>query len=118
MSCRLFSRRQHGGLFLGTPRHSEVMRMKSFPIEARRWGRGRIDEALPRDHLDAINRAGRYTQLASGAERRDDGMHLLASTDNRVDRAGRQAFGASNTDDLVDLSDQRRPLDPVQRVEG
>jgi len=117
MSCRLFFRRQNGGLFLGSPRHPEMMRVKPFPIEGRggRWGS--IRQFFPRNHLDAINRARRYTQLASGAECGDDRVHLLASTDNRINRAGRQALGAANTGNLIDLRDQSGPLNTVGRIE-
>src|SRR5471030_106797 len=44
-----------------------------------------------RDHGDAIDRAGRYAQVAAGAELGDDRMHLLRRPDDCIDRTCLQA---------------------------
>jgi len=71
----------------------------------------------PRDHRDAINRAGRHTQLAAGAECRDDRVHLLARAHDCIDRTWRQALRAANTALLVDHCEQCGTLDPIVGIE-
>jgi len=45
----------------------------------------------------AIDRAGRYTQLTTGAFATDDRVRKLGRTEDGVDRAGRNANGATYT---------------------
>ena len=93
------------------------MCVEPFPIQGGRGRRRSIRQAFARDHLDAINRARRYAQLAPGAECGNNRMHLLASTDDRIDRTRWQALGAANAGDFVDLRDQGGSLNSVGRIE-
>ena len=64
------------------------------------------------------SRPGRgEAQLAAGAFRSDDGMHLLGGADDGVDRAGLDAEGAADTGLLVDEGDRLRLFDTVFFVE-
>ena len=58
-------------------------------------------------HLNAIHGAGRHTQVAPGALINDDGVHQLGGADNRVHRAGLDAFGAADALGLADIRDLR-----------
>ena len=44
-------------------------------------------------------------------------MCICLRSDDRIDRARRQALGATDAGLLVDLRDERRPLDAVLRIE-
>src|SRR6516225_738687 len=80
-----------------------------------RWG---VRQCGPRYHGDAVDRAGRDTELTTGAQRQHHRVHLPVCADDGVDRAGRQALGAADAGLLVDLRDERRALGAVRRVEG
>ncbi|MNL04014.1 hypothetical protein D3C87_1245720 [compost metagenome] len=60
-----------------------------------------------RPHLDAIHRAGRYTEVATGAFVDDDRVHQFGCTDDGVHRARLDAFGATDALGLADVSDLR-----------
>jgi len=69
------------------------------------------------DHVNAIHRAGRQTQIAAGAFIFDDSVHLLGSADNCIDRAGLDTQGAANTGSLIDHRHRARRLDAIVRVQ-
>src|SRR5690606_20554148 len=60
---------------------------------------------------------GRHAQLAAGAERRQHRVHALAGADDRVDRAGLYALGATDAIGRHDPGDRPRLLGPARRVE-
>src|SRR5205085_7702791 len=52
--------------------------------------------AARRNHVDAIDRAGRHAQLAADAPVLDHGVHLALCADDRIDRAGLDAARAAD----------------------
>src|ERR1700752_459688 len=75
--------------------------------------RRRLGEARARHHRDAVDRTGCDAELAPGAEREHDGVHLFARAHDRIDGAGRQATGAADAGFLVALCHELRPLHAV-----
>ena len=55
-----------------------------------------VDRCSRGVHHDAVHRACGHAQLASGAQRLDHGMHVLAGADDGVDRTRLDAFGATD----------------------
>lgn len=47
-------------------------------------------------HVDAVDGAGRQAQVTAGAFVGDDGVHQLCGADDGIDRAGLNAFGATD----------------------
>ena len=70
-----------------------------------------------RDQVDAVHRAWLQTQIATGALVGNHGMHDLSGTQNSVDWAGLNAFGASDTLRLSDPGDDGLFLHTVLGVE-
>ena len=76
--------------------------------------------AAPRRDLgqrDAVHRADRDAEFATGAVRVDDVMHQLVAADDRVDRTGLDAERAADAPVLVDDREPARTLEPVLGVE-
>ena len=63
-----------------------------------------------RAHLDTVDRAGRNTQVATGALVDNHGVHQLGGTHNGVHRAGLDAFGTADAFALADIGDLRRRI--------
>ncbi|CAM2192185.1 conserved protein of unknown function [Paraburkholderia kururiensis] len=68
-------------------------------------------------HRDAIDRAGRHTQIAARAQRRDDRMHLFRCPDDCIDRACLHAQRAADTQVFVDHGERTRPFGAVDGIE-
>ena len=68
----------------------------------------RAPDAPGRDERDAIDRAWGHAQLASRAERRQNGVHSLRRADDRIGRAGVDAQRAADTGGFVDAGDLQR----------
>src|SRR5690606_37732888 len=94
------------------PAASLVARPGGPGIVIRPGGQGgrRLDQ-------DAVGGTGRHAQLAAGAERRQHRVHALAGADDRVDRAGLYALGATDAIGRHDPGDRPRLLGPARRVE-
>jgi len=76
-----------------------------------------LPERRPQD--DAVDRTCGDAQLAAGAQRFDDDVHVFAAPDDRVDRAGLDALGAADAlgfDDQRDLRPLVRATIPVVRL--
>ena len=65
-----------------------------------------------RHHLDAVDRAGRQTQVTPGAGLHDHGVQPFGGPGNRVHWAGFDAFRASDAQLGDDVCDATWPLDP------
>ena len=60
------------------------------------------------EHVDAVHRAGRHTQVAAGAFIDDHGVHELGRAYDSVDRAGLNAFRAADAFSFANVGDLRR----------
>jgi hypothetical protein len=83
--------------------------LDGFVRPARRLGR--------RFEHDAIDRAWRQAQLATGAPLGNHGVHVLGRTHDGIDRAGPDAHRATNAVSLIDprqLSQTARRRTPVE----
>src|SRR5690606_9689877 len=69
------------------------------------------------DHVDAIDGAGRDTELAAGAFGPDHRVHLLGRADDGVHRAGLDAQRAAYAGLFIDDGEQLRFLDAVLGAE-
>ena len=56
-------------------------------------------------HRDAVDRTGWHAQVAAAAQRLDHGVHPLGGADDRVQRAGGDAFGAADAKQGIDPGD-------------
>src|SRR5690606_12947924 len=54
------------------------------------------DIRLDSDHVDAVNRAGFYAEIAAGALAFNDGVHVFGGPENGIYRTGLDALGAAN----------------------
>lgn len=69
------------------------------------------------NHRDAIDRAGRHAQVAAGAQRVDDRMHLLGRARDGIDRTCLHAQRAADAQVLVDDRKRSRALDAMRGIE-
>jgi hypothetical protein len=69
------------------------------------------------DHRDAIHRAGRQTEVATGAARSDHRVHALRRADDRIDRTRIDAERTADAQRLVDDGDLQWPFAPVRRIQ-
>ena len=76
--------------------------------------------AILRDvfHADAVHRADRDAQLATGAARLDDGVHELVAADDRIGWTHRHAQRATDAPGFVDHGDGARRFGAVVGVQG
>jgi hypothetical protein len=68
-------------------------------------------------HLDAIDRAGRQAQLATGAAIGQNRMHVFRGADDGVHRARREATRASDAARFIDPRHARRGVYPMRRIQ-
>jgi len=71
-----------------------------------------------RPQLDAVHRTGRDAKFAPGAAFHQHGMHEFCGTDDRIDRARRQASCAADAPRFIDPGNLRRALHAVGRIQG
>ena len=67
--------------------------------------------------MDALDRAGRQAEFAAGTLLGNDGVHLLGSADDGIDRAGLDAQRAADTGVFVDDGDLFRLFFSVERLD-
>src|SRR5205085_12383032 len=72
--------------------------------------------AARRNHVDAIDRAGRHAQLAADAPVLDHGVHLALCADDRIDRAGLDAAPAADAAFLHPQRDRPARQGPAVRA--
>lgn len=70
-----------------------------------------------RKHVDAVNRAGRYTKIAAGALVDYHGVHSLRGAQYRVDWAGLNTLGAAYALIFANKRNRARRLDAVAWVQ-
>jgi hypothetical protein len=70
-----------------------------------------------RPHLDTVDGAGRNTELTTGTQRCNDRMHGLGGADDRVDRTGFDAQGATNAVRWIDPSCAARLLQAARLIQ-
>ncbi len=92
------------------------MRQKAVTIFSRRWF-ALVQRGLARYERDAIDRAGRDTELTTGTKRIYHGMQLARSTDDGIDRAGWQTTRAADAALGVDVGDLGGLLATTFRIE-
>src|SRR5690606_15648514 len=61
-----------------------------------------------RPHFDAIHRAWLHAEIAARAFADDDCVHQFGGADDRIDRAGLDAFGAADAFVFADVGNRAR----------
>lgn len=95
---------------------STLQTQRVVAATARRIGRGPLLGHL--GHVDAIDRAGRETEVAAGATVGKDMVLMPGSADDGVDRTGADALGATDAAAVVDARDAARRPGPAGGVQG
>lgn len=114
--------------FLLRARDAELMKAEALARECGhlldrlcRQRRGMTIAALRQwfqfDHIDAIHRTGRKTQIAAGTELGEHRVHAFRGADNGIDRTGLDAQHAADATRLVDQCGNARCLRSVRGVE-